>query len=61
EEAVENIRANLDRNDVDAEVSHEDANVFFHSRRFDVIDVDPFGSPFLSPTPASTRFVRWRA
>ncbi|MFB6222638.1 MAG: tRNA (guanine(26)-N(2))-dimethyltransferase [Haloarcula sp.] len=36
---------NLDRNDLDASVRRADANVLMHSEAFDVVDVDPFGTP----------------
>ena len=29
----------------DAEVAHRDVNALLHERRFDVVDVDPYGSP----------------
>ncbi|QSG15935.1 tRNA (guanine(26)-N(2))-dimethyltransferase [Halapricum desulfuricans] len=45
EEAVELCRANLDRNDLDGEVVNRDANSLMHERRFDVVDLDPFGTP----------------
>jgi tRNA (guanine26-N2/guanine27-N2)-dimethyltransferase len=44
-EAVELARENLARNDQDGEVVHRDANARMHERRFDVVDVDPFGTP----------------
>ncbi len=43
--AVERADANLARNDLDGEVLHRDANAIMHERDFDVIDLDPFGSP----------------
>ncbi|MFB6283449.1 MAG: tRNA (guanine(10)-N(2))-dimethyltransferase [Halobacteria archaeon] len=45
ENAVEKIRENLELNDLDSSVERSDANVLFHRERFDVVDVDPFGSP----------------
>jgi tRNA (guanine26-N2/guanine27-N2)-dimethyltransferase len=46
-EAVELARENAERNGVDAEVVHRDANAVLHDadRAFDVVDVDPFGTP----------------
>ena len=44
-DAVERSRANLARNDLDGEVVHRDANALMHERHFDVVDVDPFGTP----------------
>jgi tRNA (guanine26-N2/guanine27-N2)-dimethyltransferase len=43
--AAERCEANLALNDLDAEVRHRDANALMHERRFDVVDVDPFGTP----------------
>ncbi|MFC6863508.1 tRNA (guanine(26)-N(2))-dimethyltransferase [Halomicroarcula sp. GCM10025817] len=36
---------NLERNDLAAAVTRENANVLMHSEAFDVVDVDPFGTP----------------
>jgi tRNA (guanine26-N2/guanine27-N2)-dimethyltransferase len=44
-EAVDLARANLRRNDLDGEVVERDANALLHESYFDVVDVDPFGSP----------------
>ncbi|MFB6087952.1 MAG: tRNA (guanine(26)-N(2))-dimethyltransferase [Haloarculaceae archaeon] len=44
-DAVDLCRANLARNDLDGEVVHRDANALMHERAFDVVDVDPFGTP----------------
>jgi len=44
-DAVELAETNLARNDLDGEVVQADANVLMHRRRFDVIDLDPFGTP----------------
>ena len=44
-EAVELCEENLARNDLSGQVVHENANVLMHDRRFDVIDIDPFGTP----------------
>lgn len=43
--AVEVIKKNLELNGVDAEVFNLDANVLFRERKFEHVDVDPFGSP----------------
>jgi tRNA (guanine26-N2/guanine27-N2)-dimethyltransferase len=43
--AVERCRSNLARNDLEAEVVDRDANALMHERTFDVVDVDPFGTP----------------
>ncbi|PSQ31388.1 tRNA (guanine(10)-N(2))-dimethyltransferase [Halobacteriales archaeon QS_9_67_15] len=44
-DAVDLCRANLERNDLDGRVLHRDANAVMHEARFDVVDVDPFGTP----------------
>ena len=44
-EAVELARANFRANDLRGAVRHRDANVELHRNRYDVVDVDPFGSP----------------
>jgi len=43
--AVALARENLSRNGLAGEVLGRDANVVLHERRFDVVDLDPFGSP----------------
>ncbi len=43
--AVERAEANLADNNLEGEVLHRDANAVMHERDFDVIDLDPFGSP----------------
>jgi len=43
--AVELARDNLRRNDLAADVSRGDANVALHSNYYDVVDLDPFGTP----------------
>ncbi len=43
--AVEVIRRNLELNGIEAEVHCSDANVLMRQRRFEHIDIDPFGSP----------------
>lgn len=45
DEAVALARANLDANDLVGRVRSRDANVELHRRRYDVVDVDPFGTP----------------
>ena len=47
DEAVELARRNVEENGVGdrAEVVHEDANVVMRRSRYDVVDIDPFGSP----------------
>lgn len=44
-EAVERCQANLGANDLDAEVEQRNANALMHERQFDVVDLDPFGTP----------------
>ncbi len=44
-DAVALCESNLDRNGCEGTVRHEDANVEMHRRRYDVVDVDPFGTP----------------
>ena len=44
-DAVELCERNLERNGLAAEVRHEDANVAMHSDPWDVVDIDPFGTP----------------
>ena len=43
--AVDLARANLRANDLPGAVRTRDANVDLHRHRYDVVDVDPFGSP----------------
>jgi len=43
--AVEHSEENLALNGLDGEVVEGDANVLMHERRFDVVDLDPFGTP----------------
>jgi tRNA (guanine26-N2/guanine27-N2)-dimethyltransferase len=45
DEAVALCEANLTRNDLDGTVVHRDANPLLHEEYFDVVDVDPFGTP----------------
>jgi tRNA (guanine26-N2/guanine27-N2)-dimethyltransferase len=59
ESAVELARENLARNDLRGTVRHRDANALLHDREtvFDVVDLDPFGSPipFADAAFATTR------
>ena len=43
--AVELAQENLERNDCAATVVRRDANAVMHESRFDVIDLDPYGTP----------------
>ncbi len=45
EDAVDLCRENLARNDLDGSVIHRDANPLLHEDYFDVVDIDPFGTP----------------
>ncbi|THE65398.1 tRNA (guanine(26)-N(2))-dimethyltransferase [Salinadaptatus halalkaliphilus] len=45
EDAVSLARENVARNDLDAEVVHRNANALMHEAVFDVIDLDPYGTP----------------
>ena len=44
-EAVALCEQNLDRNGLDGEVHRRDANALLHDAYFDVVDIDPFGTP----------------
>jgi tRNA (guanine26-N2/guanine27-N2)-dimethyltransferase len=44
-DAIDLVRENLALNDLPGEAVHADANVLLHSNRFDVVDLDPFGTP----------------
>jgi tRNA (guanine26-N2/guanine27-N2)-dimethyltransferase len=44
-DAIDLCERNLERNGLAAEVRHEDANVAMHSDPWDVVDIDPFGTP----------------
>ena len=44
-EAVALARENLARNDLDGAVVERDVNALLHESYFDVVDLDPFGSP----------------
>ncbi len=45
ERAVERCRDNFDRNKLTGDVHHRDGNAFMSAHRFDVVDLDPFGTP----------------
>ncbi len=45
EEAVDLARANLERNDLEATVEHRNVNALMHDGVYDVIDLDPYGTP----------------
>jgi len=44
-EAVDLARTNFARNDLDGTAVHRDANALMHEERYDVVDLDPFGTP----------------
>ena len=44
-DAVELARANLERNDQEGTVSHRNVNALLHEEVFDVVDLDPYGTP----------------
>ncbi len=44
-DAVALCERNLTRNDLDGDVVERDANALLHESYFDVVDVDPFGTP----------------
>ncbi len=44
-EAYEVIKRNMELNGIEAELFNEDANVLMYRHRYDIIDIDPFGSP----------------
>lgn len=45
EEAVALARRNFERNDLDGEVVHRNVNAHMHETDYDVVDLDPFGTP----------------
>jgi len=45
DDAVALCRENLARNDLDGDAVHRNANALMHEDRFDVVDLDPFGTP----------------
>ena len=56
-DAVALCRANLDRNGLKGDVVERDVNALMHDDYFDVVDLDPFGSPmpFADAAFANTR------
>ncbi|MGQ4556445.1 tRNA (guanine(26)-N(2))-dimethyltransferase [Halobellus sp. GM3] len=56
-DAVELARANLARNGLDGDVVERDVNALLHESVFDVVDLDPFGTPipFVDAAVANTR------
>ncbi|WEL23711.1 tRNA (guanine(10)-N(2))-dimethyltransferase [Candidatus Nanohalovita haloferacivicina] len=58
--AIESIEKGLEENDIEAEVSESDANVFLSENRnfFHLIDVDPFGpfTPYLDSTARAANY-----
>ena len=56
-EAVALCERNLGRNDLEGRVVERDVNALLHESVFDVVDVDPFGSPmpFVDAAFANTR------
>lgn len=45
--AIEFIKKNIELNNIDIEISHNDTNMVLRENRgkFDVVDIDPFGTP----------------
>ena len=56
-EAVELARENLAANDLDGTVCHRNVNALLHEELFDIVDLDPFGTPipFADAAFAQTR------
>jgi len=44
-DAVRLCERNLERNDLDGETVERDVNALLHEELFDVVDIDPFGTP----------------
>lgn len=44
-DALDLVQRNLEHNDLDAETTRRDANALLSEKGFDVVDIDPFGSP----------------
>ena len=44
-DAVDLARRNLEANGLDGEVHHRDASAHMHEHGYDVVDLDPFGTP----------------
>lgn len=57
DEAVASCRHNLAQNELESEVVQADANAHIHASTYDVIDIDPYGSPipFADSALASAR------
>jgi len=57
DEAVDLARANLARNDFDGTVEQRNVNALLHESMFDVVDLDPFGTPipFVDAAFSTTR------
>ncbi len=45
EDALSLCQRNLEKNAVTADVRHRDVNALLHDEYFDVVDIDPFGTP----------------
>ncbi|WP_158058717.1 tRNA (guanine(26)-N(2))-dimethyltransferase [Halorussus halophilus] len=56
-DAIDLCERNLARNDLEGEVVQRDANALMHEEVFDVVDIDPFGTPipFADAAFANTR------
>lgn len=56
-DAIDLCERNLERNDLEGEVVQRDANALMHEEVFDVVDIDPFGTPipFADAAFANTR------
>ncbi|ODR83356.1 tRNA (guanine(10)-N(2))-dimethyltransferase [Haladaptatus sp. W1] len=56
-DAIELCRENFERNDLPGEAVHRNANALMHEEVFDVVDIDPFGTPipFADAAFANTR------
>lgn len=56
-EAIDLCERNLERTGCEATVRHRDANALLYDNRFDVVDIDPYGSPvpFADAALANTR------
>jgi len=59
--AIELIESNVARMEESVEVEHADASVLMRQRHFDVVDIDPFGSPapLLDSAARSARRFLW--
>ncbi|MFN3383599.1 MAG: tRNA (guanine(10)-N(2))-dimethyltransferase [Archaeoglobaceae archaeon] len=57
--AVETIRRNLELNEIDAEIFCSDASLLSRTKKFEHIDLDPFGSPtnFIESACIHTKFL----